>query len=111
MLSRCVGEESQGKVLAVQSVLENLGKVLGPMLHTAVHGRKLPLLISSVDHVISVVFYMLAQYHPDHLLVTVILGLAIYAVSSWQGKVLAVQSVLENLAKVLGPMLHTAVNF
>ncbi|KAK7489848.1 hypothetical protein BaRGS_00018870 [Batillaria attramentaria] len=38
------------------------------------HGRKLPLLISSVDHVISVVFYMLAQYHPDHLLVTVILG-------------------------------------
>nr|KAG5701803.1 hypothetical protein BaRGS_000793 [Batillaria attramentaria] len=30
MLSRCVGDESQGKVLAVQSVLESLAKVLGP---------------------------------------------------------------------------------
>ncbi|KAK7489847.1 hypothetical protein BaRGS_00018869 [Batillaria attramentaria] len=50
--------------------------VLGPVcgVWSDRQGRKLPLLISLVGHVISVVFYMLAQYHPDHLLAAVILG-------------------------------------
>ncbi|KAK7489849.1 hypothetical protein BaRGS_00018871 [Batillaria attramentaria] len=53
MLSRCVGDESQGKVLAVQSVLENLAKVLGPMLHTAVY-------VSSLAVSPSLVYYVMA---------------------------------------------------
>ncbi|KAK7489846.1 hypothetical protein BaRGS_00018868 [Batillaria attramentaria] len=53
MLSRCVGDESQGKVLAVQSVLESLAKVLGPVLHTAVY-------VSSLAVSPSLVYYVMA---------------------------------------------------
>ena len=62
--SKCVSASSSGKLMAALSVLENLGKVLGPLLHTAIYVASLPVHPALVYYVMAAQAALLLLFVP-----------------------------------------------